>query len=141
MDATGRLVQKPQDETHFNQIYNYALLLKNTQQMNNSALQICEFISSSHDTQGTMEFLSRFRSELRKQFCETKMAELVVTDYSWMEMHAVLEAFNYGESMEDYAHRVFAYANSGKKDDKKSFLASCASHTMHRFLQIFLFLL
>ena len=88
MNDTGRLVQKPQDEIHSNQIYNYALLLK--KQMDNSALQICEFISLRHDTLGKIEFLSRFRCELRKQFGEIKMTELVVTDYLCME-HSIIE--------------------------------------------------
>ena len=53
-------------------------------------------------------------------------------DLSWATIHASLEMFNM-ETIDDYSKRIFEYASRKNDDFSISFLASCCSHTMHRF--------
>ena len=63
-----------------------------------------------------------------------KLSSVIVTDYSWALMHSVVQAFNL-ESIEEYATRVFKLSKGETtvESREKSWLASCAAHTMHRF--------
>ncbi len=50
-------------------------------------------------------------------------------------MHACIQAFNI-ESIDVYSDRVYEYCKNEEmefNDTYKSWLISCASHTMHRF--------
>lgn len=55
-------------------------------------------------------------------------------DLSWATIHAALEILN-GETIEEYANRLFDYSKSKTSEFNKTFLASCCSHTMHRFVR------
>ena len=60
----------------------------------------------------------------------------MISDFSWATMHAALKAFN-GEDMSAYSARVFRLAKEEitSDDPNKLWLASCTSHTMHRFVR------
>lgn len=141
MDATGRLVNVPKkgmlSDTEFCQIYNYALLVKDLGALKTPATVVCEFITSRHDTAAISQNLLQFKHSLDKLYRNVRHFSLVVIDYSWAEAHAVLNIFNL-ENMTDYGNRVYKYARDGKDDKNKLFIASCASHTMHRFLYIYI---
>ncbi len=55
-------------------------------------------------------------------------------DYSWASIHATLMGFN-NQSIGDYMELVFNYATGSSNIDFSncSWLASCFSHTLHRF--------
>ena len=55
-------------------------------------------------------------------------------DYSWASIHATLMGFN-NQSIGDYMELVFNYATGSSNIDSSncSWLASCCSHTLHRF--------
>jgi hypothetical protein len=60
----------------------------------------------------------------------------VVCDLCWPTIHAMLGVMNL-EEIEDYSRRIFRYANMKEEDvdqmKQKGFLASCISHSTHRF--------
>ena len=60
---------------------------------------------------------------------------LLVIDLSWATIHGFLNAVNI-EEIQEYMERVYSYSKLEpelKRNSNKSWLASCTSHTMHRF--------
>ena len=55
-------------------------------------------------------------------------------DLSRATIHASLELINM-ETINDYCNRIYKYAKKEQAPESKtkSFLASCCSHTVHRF--------
>lgn len=57
-------------------------------------------------------------------------------DLSWATIHATLEVLNM-ETINDYSNRIYKISKKeidiDNKSSNKSYLASCCSHTMHRF--------
>jgi hypothetical protein len=67
------------------------------------------------------------------------LLRLVTIDYSWASIHSILGALN-NETPETYAERVYKLAKNEittDMNDNKSWLASCAAHTMKRFVTTF----
>ncbi|CAF0789424.1 unnamed protein product, partial [Brachionus calyciflorus] len=61
---------------------------------------------------------------------------IIVSDYSFANIHACLRAYN-DENINEYALRVFRLAQGYLEvwpTDNKSWLVSCASHTMKRYV-------
>ena len=50
-------------------------------------------------------------------------------------MHAALQSFNDGETMQEYSQRVFDFASTEQFQNEsiKLWLGNCASHTQKRF--------
>ena len=62
---------------------------------------------------------------------------LICLDLSWATIHAALEIINM-ENIGKYAQRVYSVAKNERSIDsfdRLSWLASCASHTMHRYVR------
>jgi hypothetical protein len=57
---------------------------------------------------------------------------LVVIDYSWASIHAILDVFNRVDVI-GYAHHIFEEAKHGSIKLDYTYLLSCAAHTMKRF--------
>jgi hypothetical protein len=80
--------------------------------------------------------LRKFKFNFQEKYKSSeKIAKIIVTDMSWYSIHAVLEIVN---NEDFFQYRVWKLANDGINEaeepmSSKSWLASCASHTMHRF--------
>ena len=95
---------------------------------------VAEYITSRHDSFSIGYFFNVLKNAYFKAYNKEKLYfRLVVVDYCFATIHAVLNSLN-NEDIYDYAERVFKLA-SGKTGmtHEKSWLSSCAAHTMHRF--------
>jgi hypothetical protein len=120
-------------------LMNYVFVVKRLD-TNSQGVQVAEVISSRHDTHraGQMfhllkhNFLKLPSSQGRFKF------RLVIFDMSWALVHGFLEIANL-ETAVDFAFRVLRYSRLQEetaRDKERSWLASCLSHTMHRFTRL-----
>lgn len=149
-DATGSLVSIPQkyqkhDNFSFKRILNYFMIL--SAQINeseqiidsvqkkekNPSVNVGELVSSEHDVRALTNFLNNYAFSYKILYEEDIYFRLIILDYSWASIHAVLRAFCL-EDVGDYAKRVFKLSKGEIEIDcGKSWLASCVAHTMKRF--------
>ena len=90
--------------------------------------------TSRHDTYQIKDFLNLYKCDAEQKSTKPLQFRLVCTDYSFAEMHAIIQSFNI-ETINDYSDRVYKYCteNINFNDTLKSWIISCVSHTMHRF--------
>jgi hypothetical protein len=104
--------------------------------LNKSGAVISETVSSEHDTGKLSEMFRLLKTGYRKLFDTPLFYRYVVSDLCWPTIHAVLELMNL-EEIEDYSKRIFRYASMKEEEiepsQQKGFLASCISHSTHRF--------
>ena len=110
---------------------NYVVLIKNLADLNHPGIVVNETITS-HDTMRIGEMFYLLKSNYKKKFGSALKFRIIGMDLSWATIHAALEIFNL-ESIDEYAKRIYNYASKSSDEFSKSFLASCCSHTMHRF--------
>jgi hypothetical protein len=109
-------------------------MLKNFGDLNVSGVVVNETATSRHDTTSIGEMFYLLKSNFKKKFGLPPKFRIIGMDLSWATIHAALEMFNM-ETVEEYAKRIYEYSQSTAVSEEftKSFLASCCSHTMHRF--------
>ncbi len=135
VDATGSLVKIDKKQRVFKQILNYVMLVININDLLQPDINITEMACSRHDVFAISEMFNCFRYNYLHLFpSENLIFRLMISDFSWATMHAALHVFNF-ESMVDYSKRVFSLSKCEIEinDSSRLWLASCASHTMHRF--------
>ena len=97
---------------------------------------VSETVSSEHDTGRLCEMFRLLRTNFQKVFDTALFFRFVVSDLCWPTIHAVLEVLN-NETIDDYSQRIFKYSelddNDVDNEKQKGFLASCISHSTHRF--------
>ena len=111
-------------------------LLKNFGDLNEPGVTIMETSSSQHDSPRISEMFLLLKNNYRKKFGVAPKFRILGMDLSWATIHSALEVLN-GETVEEYAKRIYDYStcNSSESTVNKTFLASCCSHTMHRFVR------
>ena len=107
-------------------------MLKNLNDLNEPGVIVSETSTSKHDCARIGEMFHLFKSNYKKKFDSFLKFRIVGMDLSWATIHAALEMLN-NETIEEYAKRIYEYSKVTTVDFVKSFLASCCSHTMHRF--------
>ena len=113
---------------------NYVFKLKNFNDLDEPGVIVNETITSRHDTDRISEIFLLLKNNFRRKHGDLCF-RIIGMDLSWATIHASLEIMNM-ETIFDYSNRIYKYSKKEKedKDNKtKSFLASCCSHTMHRF--------
>ena len=136
-DATGGLVKAngKKDGHDYGQILTYALIAQNIKHLTQSKyLLLSETTTSRHDTQSITKMLLTVQAAYGRRYPnDGKLCYIIVLDLAWASIHAACTINR--ESFVDYNRRVWRLAQGDLtailKD--KFFLASCASHTMHRF--------
>jgi hypothetical protein len=141
IDATGRLVRIPKKSCSFyNKIFNYFLLVKDLRTHGTPKFRsfyLSEMISSSHDTEAICNMFRKVRIAYETKFKNKLRFRIIVMDFSWPTMHAVLEALNL-ENMITYAHKVFRLGSISFEElpnfiEQGTWIVSCCAHTMKRF--------
>ena len=146
IDSTGGLVSVPKDLTRntvgeYSRILTYYCVMKNAQTLGRSdgagSVLIGEMSSSVHHVGQIEDFFSRIRYAYQRINGSLSFNfRLVVIDMSWMLIHAVLDGFN-RQTFQEYNQLVFSFAKDGDINSynasSKTWLCSCAAHTMKRF--------
>jgi hypothetical protein len=109
-------------------------LLKNFGDLNAQGVTVMETSSSQHDSPRISEMFLLMKNNYRKKFGAAPKFRILGMDLSWATIHAALEILN-GETVEDYAIRIYEYSTNKDSNFNKTFLASCCSQTMHRFVR------
>ena len=109
-------------------------LLKNLSDLKEPGVTILETSSSRHDSPKISEMFLLLKNNYRKKFGIAPKFRVIGMDLSWATIHAALEILN-GESVDEYAQRIYDYSRCKTSEFSKTFLASCCSHTMHRFVR------
>jgi hypothetical protein len=114
---------------------NYVFKLKNLSDLEIPGVVVNETITSRHDTDRISEILLLLKNNYRRKFGSLYF-RLIGMDLSWATIHATLEVLNM-ETINDYSNRIYKISKKeidiDNKSSNKSYLASCCSHTMHRF--------
>lgn len=136
IDATCNLVDVPDYMKHYPRIMNYAIVIKDLSNWEDSGLLVNEHISSRHDTAGVLDMLNLLKYNYNKIFDEKKLFQIAMCDLSWSTIHGVLESLN-GETVQAYSKRIFEMSKTKDFDQKNSLtiIGSCAAHTMKRFVR------
>jgi hypothetical protein len=131
VDSTGGLVKITQSmNDQYSDIMNYVFMLKNSRDFELPGVVVQEVATSRHDTMRIGEMWHLLKYNYLQVHDTSLKIDICVLDMSWASMHAFLEIMNL-ETMEEYSVRLFKY--SVNPTSKRSFIASCLSHTMHRF--------
>lgn len=94
---------------------------------------VAEYSTSRHDVFSISCFFKKIKFTYQSLYKEPIYFRLIVIDYSWALIHSILDEFT-NETPLDYAERVFKLANGELKEFRtKSWLCSCAAHTMKRY--------
>ena len=120
------------------QILNYTFMLRTLGDNAKRGIVINETVTSVHDTCRIGEMFHLLKHNYFKLYnADSFVFRLVISDLSWATIHAALEVLN-SEDVIGYAKRVYDFADlkESTRAHTKSWLASCASHTMHRFTRI-----
>jgi hypothetical protein len=121
-----------------NQIQNYVCLLRNISNFEKTKKYaiVAELCSSRHDTFQLSKFFLTLRNAYTKLYNTPSLYfRLISIDYCWASIHAILEILNQ-EKVIDYANRVYALSKGEiPLTHDKSWLCSCTSHTMNRFIR------
>ena len=126
-DATGGLVKNPDRYAKpfgdsFKRMLNYFLVLRHSK----ASTMVAELVSSDHKTERLTSFFMSLAFKFRAMFKRDLKFRLVVLDYSWASIHAVLDGLN-RETVLSYAARAFALAkNETTIESGMTWLASCA---------------
>lgn len=126
----------------YNRILTYFMVLRSIKdfeaKVKGHYAMVGEMSSSRHDVFQIKHFLDTLNCAYSKYTDEKLYFRLVVIDYSWASIHAVLNSLN-NEDPINYANRIFRMLQglSTAEDDEKSLLVSCVAHTMHRFTKSF----
>jgi hypothetical protein len=142
VDASGKFCRIPIRIRRFKRLLNYFIICKDrkqfVQELNvEKSLLVSEMVTSRHTTFSIGNFFRFLKYDYESKYpSETLYFRMIVTDYSWATMHAIVEALNI-ENMERYAKKVY---NIGRGKDaieefKTSWIVSCTAHTMHRFIR------
>ncbi len=99
----------------------------------NSSACVGEFSSSRHDVSQISSFFSFMKFKYEKFFHDKLAFRLVVIDYSFASIHAVLDSLNRMEIIEYANHILLVSSGKAVYDATKSYLVSCVAHTMKRF--------
>ena len=104
--------------------------------LNEPGITIMENSTSQHDSPRISEMFLLFKNNYRQKFGSAPKFRILGMDLSWATIHAALEILN-GETIDEYADRIYEYSTSKSSEFTftKTFLASCCSHTMHRFIR------
>lgn len=144
LDSTGNLCRITKlQASWYNKIQNYFFLLKDLRNHGTEkfkSLLLSEMISSTHGT-ATIALMQRKVKEAYELAYGTKLVfRLISIDYCFAAIHANIETHN-GENIITYANKVFHLGQMKNLEDVASFLknrtwlVSCASHTMKRFVK------
>ncbi|CAF0871885.1 unnamed protein product [Brachionus calyciflorus] len=129
IDATGQFVRIT-GPYKYKQPFNHFALLKDSRSMGyvgSKSLLVGEMLSTRQDTDQIFKFQKKLTFRL------------IVSDFSFANKHAILRAYN-NENMHEYSVRVFrlsaGYIEAWPAESSKrmTWLCSCASHTMKRFV-------
>jgi hypothetical protein len=126
----------------YSQIMNYVMLVKESLKNDSPSILITEMASSSQSTKAIAEMFQKTKYNFKSVFSSVTNLQfkLMITDYSWATMHAAVEIFFIVDIFE-HSERVFELSKIKSNEDSKeiykllSWIASCASHTMHRFVR------
>jgi hypothetical protein len=105
------------------------------------SLLLNEMISSNHGTSAISLMLRKCKESYEKKFNKKLVYRLVCTDYSWATIHSIIETLN-NENVITYAKKVYHLGSSTDLNEiseflkNRTWLVSCASHTMHRFVNV-----
>ena len=134
-DATGGLVKAKGDGHDYGQILTYGLIAQNIKKLTQGKfLLLGETTTSSHDTESITKMLLTIQAAYGRRYPnDAKLCYMIVLDLAWASIHAACTLNR--ESFVDYNRRIFRLASGDQSAIMKDkfFLASCASHTMHRF--------
>lgn len=126
-DATGTVVRKPKD-IKCKRILYYAMVVNK----NGTILPIAEMISAVHDTNAISIFLKTFRHFLQIKRVTWPLFSVVVVDWSWALMNAIMNEWN-KMTVSQYLEKVYIILS--KKENIRSNLIvvhSCCAHFQKR---------
>lgn len=135
VDSSGGLVKMTkQMNEYYQRIQNYVFLLKDVSKLHEYGAVINEVVSSQHDTGRLSEMFQTMKNNFEKLGKESLFFRYVVSDLCWPTIHAILAVLNL-ETIHDYSKRINKYSTDEDVNplEQKGFLASCISHSTHRF--------
>ena len=124
-------------------IFNYCLIAKDLRDVNTEAfsksLLLSEMITSDQSSDSICNIFSILKNKFNKHFKLNLKFRIILIDYSWASIHAILETLNL-EDVSAYSKRVYRLAQMRTHEindcvKNYTWLISCCSHTMHRFVK------
>jgi hypothetical protein len=113
IDASGTFVNISKKTGFvYQRILNYAMVMTDDRrEYAKNYVVIGEMVSSTHDVYSISKFTAKFKFEYERLYKKDLVFKLVVMDYSFAMLHAVLQTLNH-ETVEEYANRVFKFSSN-----------------------------
>lgn len=136
IDATGNIVQQPSANTKRAFYYSAVVAIKtNENDKHFSVFPVSEFISTSHTTDDVGLWLRKFRHFVTNGVKQWPVFNRVVTDESWVQLHALCEDWNF-MSFTNYIKITHNWANQIKTAIDRTELVIITLCTAHKIKNI-----
>jgi hypothetical protein len=116
----------------------YSLILSNTVK-GEPPVAVLEMVANQHDTETVSHMLLCFRMDfnrvMRRSVTTSFVGSLVVTDFSWVLIHAVLHEFNNAKDINTYLTETFQCMIEEKSWNPCTGVFLCANHVIHLVAQ------
>lgn len=124
-DATGSIFKNVRSQK---QTLLYSLVTHDT--MNKSILPIAEFLTTSHCTSNIRKYLDTIRDMIGINVNDSKLsiAPVVVTDFSWALISAVLDSFNKCNIVEYLKWSFDLVVNKKSQNNYRTHIYICSTH-------------
>ena len=95
-------------------------------------------VTSNQQTKSIKAMLQSVKDDYEEKFNSKLSYRIIVSDYSWATIHAIVETLNC-QDINSYSKQVYEYSKLPDFEitdfvKNKTWISSCASHTMHRFV-------
>ena len=140
-DATGNLVRIPKDKREYSRMLTHSLLIKDSRQImdnisrNGKSSVVAEMSTTRQDVYRISDFFRCLKTDYENLYSGTLKFRLIVCDYAWASMHSIVEAFN-DQKMEEYSKKVWQLSKGEVEPNSQTWLISCTSHTMKRYVKM-----
>ena len=119
---------------YYFQIQNYVFLLKDISKLSEPGAVVNETVTSQHDTGRLCDMFHSLSTNYSKLYDTDLFFRYIVCDMCWPTIHGALKVMN-NETINEYSKRIYKYSTDKDVDPQrqKGFLASCISHSTHRY--------
>ena len=140
-DATGNLARIPKNKILYSKLLTHCLLLKDSRQTidqtsgkSTKSAIIADMCTTRQDVYRISDFFRCFKTDYETIYSQPLSFRLIVCDWSWASMHAIVESFN-NQIMEENAKKVWQLSCYELDPKDQTWIISCTSHTMNRFVK------
>lgn len=130
LDASGSFFKSVNEHPEYYYSLVIPLIIKNKEPAD--PISIADMVSCSHTINTITLWLKSYRTFIEKEFKMWPIINTIVTDYSFAQIHSILDVFNNCDIIK-YLQNQYTFVTQNKNLQNLVKLHLCISHLMHCF--------